>query len=78
LIAEAIIALMHCNVIGSIRRPDCSRVAALSKLHIDANSWENLGDEFVDRTGSAQVLLTPAIVPLNIPFQVASPHRYVV
>jgi len=31
-----------------------SRVAALSKLHIDANSWEYLGDDFLDRTGSSQ------------------------
>jgi hypothetical protein len=32
--------------------PDCSRLAALSKLHIHVNSWENLGDDFLDRTGS--------------------------
>jgi len=34
---------MNCNVIGSIRGPDCSRVAPLFKLHIGANSWEKLG-----------------------------------
>jgi hypothetical protein len=32
--------------------PDCSRMAAPSKLHIGANSWENLGDDFLDRTRS--------------------------
>jgi superoxide reductase len=31
---------------------------AVSKLHIDANSCENLGDDFLDRTGSKVVVVT--------------------
>jgi hypothetical protein len=40
---------------GQHQGPVCSRVAALSKLHIDGNSWKNLGDGFLDRTGSSSV-----------------------
>jgi hypothetical protein len=37
-------------------QPDCSRVAALSKLHIDANSWENFGDDLLGRTGKGELV----------------------
>jgi hypothetical protein len=41
---------MNCNVIGNILR-EIAGASALSKLHIYSNSWENIGDGFLDTTG---------------------------
>jgi hypothetical protein len=40
-------------------------VAALSKLHVDENSWENLGGDFLDRTGSEPLIFSAEITAVS-------------